>query len=326
MLCARLLCVALAALAITGHTRAHAQDLFIGMVVEDNTGLFLERCSVGKPRYRLQAAEGADDPLAQVRGKTGLVQAQIFGHYRAEGDGHALDVIGVDGVKFGETCHLVEAIEAYFSELAQANSMQKAEADSWKALEAGSAAPTDTETIGTGDYAYRFVLLAPRTGKPAANTDFALSASKKTDYALPFVADEKKVYQGKTDEQGRTPVFRLPVRLPDNAFDLRERFGSGPYGETFHLTDHNDNDLFNMPYLLITCTNPPRTFKGYTYPNGDTVYTASDGPINIQLRTLSEITDPLPTSCDNETGGAAADDGLTPIAPRKDPKSGAGGK
>ena len=66
------------------------------------------------------------------------------------------------------------------------------------------------------------------------------------------MTDQKKVFQGRTDEEGRTPVFRLPVRLPDAAFDLRERFGSGPYGETFHLTDHNGNDLFNMPYALIT--------------------------------------------------------------------------
>lgn len=301
-------------------------DIYIGMVVEDNSGLFLERCSGGKPRYRLRAAEGADDPLAEVRGKTGLVQAQIFGHYRAEGDGHALDVIGVDGVKFGETCHLVEAIEAYFSETAQALTAQESVTNSWKALEAGAAAPTGTETIGTGDYAYRFVLLAPRTGKPAADTDFALSTSRKTDYALPFVADEKKVYQGKTDGQGRTPVFRLPVRLPDSAFDLRERFGSGPYGETYHLTVSGNYDLPNFPYQLTICNNPPRTFQGYTYPNGDTVYAASETPVNIQLRTLSQITDTLPTSCHEEAGEAAADAGVAAASPGKDPEPGVGGK
>jgi hypothetical protein len=155
----------------------------------------------------------------------------------------------------------------------------------------------DTETVGSGEYAYRFVLVHARTGKPSPHTDFALSASRKTDYELPFVTDEKKVFQGRTDAEGRTPVFRLPVRLPDSAFDLRERFGSGPFGETFHLTDHNGQDLFNAPYLLITCTNPPRHFRGYTYPNGDTAYAASDGPINIQLRVLDDIGESLPSSC-----------------------------
>jgi hypothetical protein len=297
--CSRLLQIAFAFSAIVFPFQAYAQDLFIGMVVEDGSGLVLERCQAGKTRFRLQAAEGTDDPLEEIRGKKGLVQARIYGHYRAEGDGHALDVLGVDGVQFGKTCHLVEAIEAYMSEIAQAASTE--EAERWKALRAGAAAAVGTEVVGTGDYAYRFVLLHPRTGKPAPDTDYALSASRATDYALPFVTDEKKVYQGRTDGQGQTPVFRLPVRLPDEAFDLRERFGSGPFGETFHLADHHDNDLFNMPYLLMTCTTPPRFFRGYTYPNGDTAYAASDGPINIRLLVLGEIGETLPTSCEDET-------------------------
>lgn len=169
----------------------------------------------------------------------------------------------------------------------------------WEALAAGAAAPSGTETIGSGDHAYRFTLLHPRTGKPAPDTDYALSASRTTDYELPFVADEKKVFQRRTDAEGRTPVFRLPVRLPAAAFDLRERFGSGPYGETFHLTDHNGNDLFNTPYVIITCTTPPHFFRGFSYPNGDTAYTASAGPTDIQLRILSAIDEPLPSSCED---------------------------
>lgn len=44
---------------------------------------------------------------------------------------------------------------------------------------------------------------------------------------------------------------------------------------------------------------PPRFFRGYTYPNGDTAYTAGDSPINIQLRGLDAIDEPLPTSCED---------------------------
>lgn len=276
---------------------AHAQDFFTGMVVTDEHGLVLERCHLGGTRYRLIAADGADDPLVRLRGQKGLIQIDVIARYRAEGEAHVLEVLSVERITVGRSCHLFDAVDAAFDPEHVAE--RDIATDRWEALGLGSAAPADVAVIGSGDYAYRFMLLQPRTGKPAPDTDYALSISRTTDYALPFVADEKKVFQGRTDGEGRTPVFRLPVRLPDGAFDLRERFGSGPLGETFHLTDHLDNDLFNMPYLLIACTNPPRFFRGYTYPNGDTAYTASEGPINIQLRVLDEIDDPLPTGCDD---------------------------
>ena len=278
--------------------QVHAQDIFTGMIVADGEDLVLERCHVGTTRYRLTAAPDAGDPLAQLRGKDGLLQAQLIARYHAEGEAHGLEVLSVERIVYGKTCHLLDAVEAAFSAAEPAPATSAGE-ERWKALTAGTAAPSGTETIGSGDHAYRFTLLHPRTGKPAPDTDYALSASRATDYDLPFVADEKKVFQGRTDAEGRTPVFRLPVRLPDAAFDLRERFGSGPYGETFHLTDQHGNDLFNMPYALMTCTAPLRFFRGYTYPNGDTAYTASDGPINIQLRVLDAIDEPLPTGCED---------------------------
>ena len=289
-------------------------DIFIGMVIADGENLVLERCNIVRTRYRLLPAAGAGDPLAELRGKTGKVQAHVIASYRADGEAHILDVAAIDNVRLGKTCHLLDAIDESFEKADAwaeagpeaaaaaahvASEASNPDADRWDALAAGAAAPAGGEVIGSGAYAYRFVLRHPRTGKLAADTDFALSASRATDYELPFVTDEKKVFQGRTDGEGRTPVFRLPVRLPDAAFDLRERFGSGPYGETFHLTDPNGNDLFNMPYVLITCTSPPRFFRGYTYRNGDTAYTASDGPINIQLRVLDDIDEVLPKSCED---------------------------
>jgi len=300
--------------------QAHAQDLFTGMVVTDEQGLLLERCHAGSAHYRLVAAPDAGDPLARLRGQNVLIQVEVIARYRGEGDAHVLEVMSVERITVGKSCHLADALEAYVAE----HVVERDITDRWEALELGSAARADTEVIGSGDYAYRFVLLQPRTGKPAPDTDYALTTSRATDYKLPFVADEKKVFQGRTDSEGRTPVFRLPVRLPDNAFDLRERFGSGPYGETFHLTDHHDNDLFNMPYLVMTCTSPPRYFRGYTYPNGDTAYMASDGPINIQLLVLDDIDDPLPTRCDDESSGDGEDVGSTNRG--EDPEGGAGGK
>lgn len=284
-------------------------DIFNGMVVTDGDKLVLERCDGGKTPYRLTAAQDAGDPLAQLRGKDGLLQAQLIARYRADGDAHVLEVLWVERIQAGKSCHLEDALEAYFSSHVVAD--PNADKARWEALALGSAAPESVEVIGNGYYAYRFVLRHPRTGKPVPDTDFALSVSRTTGYELPFVADAKKVFQGRTDGQGHTPVFLLPVRLPDAAFDLRERFGSGPYGETFHLTDHNDNDLFNMPYLLITCTTPPKFFRGYTYPTGDTAYTASDSSINIQLRVLDDIDESLPTSCEDERSEEGDDIELT---------------
>jgi hypothetical protein len=294
----------LSVLAMLMPMHVNAQDIFTGMIVTDGTELVLERCHVGKTRYRLSAAPDADggDPLAQLRGNDGLLQAEIIARYRAEGEAHGLEVLSVERIMPGKTCHLIEAVEAAFFAQEPAPDLTE-RADRWEALAAGADATAGTETIGSGPFAYRFTLLHPRTGMPVPDTDYAISASRATDYELPFVADAKKVYQGRTDAEGRTPVFRLPVRLPDAAFDLRERFGSGAYGETFHLTDHNGNDLFNTPYVLVTCTAPPRLFRGYTYPNGDTAYTASDGPINIQLFVLDTIDEPLLTSCEDERRG-----------------------
>ena len=300
--------------------QAHAQDLFTGMVVTDEQGLLLERCHAGGAHYRLVAAPDADDPLARLRGQKGLIQIEVIARYRSDGDAHVLEVLSVERITVGKSCHLADAVEAYVAE----HVIERDITDRWEALELGSAAPANIEVIGSGDHAYRFTLLQPRTGKPAPDTDYALTISRGTDYELPFVADEKKVFQGRTDSEGRTPVFRLPVRLPDSAFDLRERFGSGPYGETFHLTDHHDNDLFNMPYLLMTCTSPPRFFRSFTYPNGDTAYTASDGPINIQLRVLDAIDDPLPTRCDGESSGGGEDAGATIRS--EEPEAGARGE
>lgn len=291
---------ALPVLALLMPVQAPAQDLFTGMIVADGESLVLERCHLGKTRYRLTAAPDAEggDPLARLRGGDRVLQAELIARYRADGEGHGLEVLSVERIVPGQSCHLLDAVGAAFS-TGEPAPEPRVRDDRWEALTIGTAAPAGTETIGSGNYAYRFTLRHPRSGQPMPHTDYALSASRATDYALPFVTDEKKVFQGRTDAAGRTPVFRLPVRLPDAAFDLRERFGSGPYGETFHLTDHHGNDLFNTPYGIVACTTPPRVFRGYSYPNGNTAYTASTGPIKIRLTVLDAIDEPLPTSCED---------------------------
>ncbi len=280
------------------------QDIFIGMVRTDGAELILERCDLGKTRYKLVPAEGAGDPLARLRDRQGMVQAEIIASYRADGEAHILDVTAVDRMVYGKTCHLLDAVDALFTGDANpaANAGQNAESERWEALAAGAAAPADTETIGAGEHAYRFILMDPRTAKPSPNTDFAFSTNRNSNYDLPFVSDEKKVFQGRTDASGQTPVFRLPVRLPDSAFDLRERFGSGSYGDKFQLIDVIGNGLSNTPYLLAICSTPPREFRRYTYPDGTTAYTASEGPADVRVKVLDDIDQPTPTDCDKKAG------------------------
>ncbi|RNJ62719.1 MAG: hypothetical protein EDM03_08670 [Porphyrobacter sp. IPPAS B-1204] len=289
--------IALAAGLVLLPAPAQVQDFFTGMIIADGDTLNLERCNLGQTRYRLQAAERAVGPLGELRGKTGSVQAEVIARYREVGGAHVLNVQSVERVSTGKSCHLPDAIEAILPTVDVAPSGNVIDGEVWTALSAGAAAPAGTETIGSGDFAYRFVLYDPHTGMPAPNTDFDFSINASAGHQLPFVADEKKVFQGRTNAEGETPLFRLDVRLPDSAFNLRERFGSGPYGEKFQLTDIHGSGLANTPYRLMVCTQPPKSFRGLTYPTGDTVYVASEGPADIRLIIDSKLSGPLPTSC-----------------------------
>ena len=172
--------------------------------------------------------------------------------------------------------------------------MQSGCATPHTALTAGSMALDENpaaETVGSGRYAYQFVLTDPHTGTAWLRHSYALTTTKRAHFDLPFVSDEKDVYQGVSDNAGRTVVFRLKVRLPDSAWDLRERFGTGPNGETFRLIDPKGKGLADAPYLLVICSTPLQYHRGYTYPNGDTAYAASIEPEEIKLFDNGDIDD-----------------------------------
>ncbi len=105
---------------------------------------------------------------------------------------------------------------------------------------------------GSGRYRYRMVLQDPKTpAKPLRMQDYALSHD---EIDLPFVADEKDVFQGTTDSEGRTDVFAFDAPLNPNRWRLRPRVGSGPYGEQFVLRQSHDNSVLDkFPYLLLVC-------------------------------------------------------------------------
>ncbi|WP_169805543.1 hypothetical protein [Novosphingobium rosa] len=135
--------------------------------------------------------------------------------------------------------------------------------------------PSGSAQLGQGRHLYQFEL-RDWHGKPQPNQPFALSIQNAKGRSLPFVADRKKVYQGVTDAAGRTPVIALPFHIKPADWRLRERFGAGPYGEDFRLTDPSGkHPLAGLDYTLVACGKVPRHYEGTSNAQGFTAYIAS---------------------------------------------------
>lgn len=168
------------------------------------------------------------------------------------------------------------------------------------ALQAASAGASSVEIVGEGRYAYQFIITNPKDGSIWPNHPYALTtlnAFGARSVNLPFVADAKDVYQGVSDSQGRTAIFKLRYRLRDSRWDVRERIGKGDHGETFRLVGHDGKALGGFPYMLVLCSSPPIYHRGYSYPNGDTAYSASDGPVMAHLYVLDDDGEAEPEPC-----------------------------
>ncbi|WP_206239274.1 hypothetical protein [Novosphingobium terrae] len=143
--------------------------------------------------------------------------------------------------------------------------------------------PLGPPQLGQGRHLYQFEL-RDWHGKPQPDQPFALSIQNVKGRNLPFVADRKKVYQGVTDAQGRTPVIALPFRIKPGDWRLRERFGSGPYGEDFRLTGPSGkHPLPGLDYTLVACGKVPRHYEGTSNAQGFTAYIASEEPEHLTL-------------------------------------------
>lgn len=138
----------------------------------------------------------------------------------------------------------------------------------------------DSDLVGTGAHRYRFVLNDTETGQPAANRRFALS-HKQID--LDFVVAEKDVYQGVTDERGRTPTFALSQTADAAGWVLRERFGEGDFGEQMKMTSESDEPLSGVHYALVICGDSPQLYRGVSDANGLTGYAASAKAASVML-------------------------------------------
>jgi hypothetical protein len=192
---------------------------------------------------------------------------------------------------------------------------------------AASVVKSSQTAVGTGKFAYRFTLRDSHSGLPLPHRPYALSLSKAERHKLPFVADVKGVYQGMTDADGRTGIFKLPFRVADQHWNLRERFGQGPFGETFRLvTPYPEQPLVNTPYLITVCSNPVQNFRGYTDADGNTAYTASERAERLQIKMIFVFDDgELPTRCEDDEPSANASANIeipeTPVVPVIDPKT-----
>ena len=103
--------------ALTTAAPVLAQDLFIGTLDVREDQVVLTRCDLAQNRYVLRDRVGeVDKPVAQLRERLKTLKApvyvEVFGEYaEIEGeDGNALDVIGLENLTAGKSCHLIDAL------------------------------------------------------------------------------------------------------------------------------------------------------------------------------------------------------------------------
>ncbi|WP_312237716.1 hypothetical protein [Stenotrophomonas sp.] len=151
---------------------------------------------------------------------------------------------------------------------------------------AESLAPdASSPVIGQGRHRVQFLLRDTITQEPAAHRPFALSHA---DVDLPFVTEEKDVYQGITDAQGRTPVIALERAAPAHGWMLLERFGSGPFGERMRVVGAGGTREFpGVAYEVVVCSSVPQLYRGVTNAMGDTAYFASAGQATLHVSVMA---------------------------------------
>jgi hypothetical protein len=169
----------------------------------------------------------------------------------------------------------------------------------YTALKAGAAATKQqgVTTVGSGRYAYQLTLINPETEVPWPNRPYAITLN---GYDFPFIDDEKDVLQGITNAFGQTDIIRMDARIPDTAWDMQERFGTGKFGERFRIMGPDDKILTGQPYVVAVCSDPPKYVRGYTDKTGKTAYVATQEPQNLVLHVGRHADSELQDSCKDE--------------------------
>lgn len=94
-----------------------AQDLYIGTVDVQKDQVILTRCDLAQNRYVLRDRPGEPEtPVADLRARLKTLKApvyvEVFGAYAELGEDSALDVIGLENLTAGKSCHLIDALPA----------------------------------------------------------------------------------------------------------------------------------------------------------------------------------------------------------------------
>jgi hypothetical protein len=92
-----------------------AQDLYVGTVDVQKDQVILTRCDLVQNRYVLRDREGdAETPVARLRDRLKTLKAPVYveviGEYAEVGGDNALDVIGLENLTPGKSCHLIDAL------------------------------------------------------------------------------------------------------------------------------------------------------------------------------------------------------------------------
>ena len=107
--------LALVGIAMLSATPAVGQDLYIGTVEIQGDQVVLNRCDLAQNRYVLRDRQAErDKPVAKLREQLKTLKApiyvEVFGQYAEQGEDNALDVIGLENIKPGKSCHLTDAL------------------------------------------------------------------------------------------------------------------------------------------------------------------------------------------------------------------------
>ncbi len=103
----------LAAIAV-GAPTASAMDFYIGTLSVEDGSVVLERCDLGRTRYLLRDAEGAEAVAALRRmppPARGFWYGEVIGDYVELADGHGLTVSAIEALAPGRSCHLLDALD-----------------------------------------------------------------------------------------------------------------------------------------------------------------------------------------------------------------------
>lgn len=102
------------ALGLLAAGAAHAQDIYIGTAQVREGVVWLDRCDLGGNRYVLRDGE-ANKPVAALKAKLARLKApvtvEVIGEYAQEGETNILQVIDIQNVQAGKSCHLLDMVD-----------------------------------------------------------------------------------------------------------------------------------------------------------------------------------------------------------------------